>query len=812
MLNLREFKGVPDRLTDYLPWAALIDPTLIVNKDGSFLSVIKYRGPDLDSCTEEELMVKSAHLNNVLKRLDEGWALYAEAKRETTDKYPEPNFSDPIAALIDAERASQFKNGRYLHTTYYLTLIYLPPEETQTKLTAQFLNGNNHEKKISYQTALENYKLEVKKVLDLIEKIYPETYLLKDDTLLTYLHSTISSKNHIVKVPTHLMYIDAQLADTPLTGGFYPKLGEHYLGTIALMSFPQTSEPAIFDALNQLPIEYRWVTRYIPLSKLEAKKEIETFQKRWFSKRKGIGSLIKELFTKEESLLTDHEATAKASDAQEALSDLGTDQIGYGFYTNTIILKNSTKEELQSDLGVIEKTINGLGFTCKQETVNAVDAFLGTIPGNVRNNVRRPIINSLNLAHLFPGSSAAWLGQSTNKHLKAGPLMLTETSGCTPFNLSLHVGDVGHTLILGPTGSGKSTLLNFISAQFLRYKNAQIYVFDKGCSSFPLTAAMGGDYYTLGAKDCSLSFQPLANIDDESEMQWAFEWLCGIAEKDNLKLTPELKRSIWESLSLLASNDKPFRTLHTFTVYLQSPELRAVFAPYTMQGAYGTLLDSDHEVASHAKWQCYEMQQIMETPSLVAPLLSYIFHQIERSLKGAPTLIILDEAWLFLDHPVFAKKIREWLKILRKLNASVIFATQSLADIDSSSIAPTIKEACFTKIYLPNPIATQPDSTEFYRRFGLNERQIEMLAYAMPKRDYYYTSPLGNRLFNLALGELALAICANASAERTALVRRILQETTNPIDFNIRLFSEIGLTWVAQELVDYKEERLQEAA
>lgn len=811
MLNLKEFKGVPDRFTDYLPWAALIDPTVIVNKDGSFLSVLRYRGPDLDSSTPDELMVKSAHLNNILKRLDEGWAVYAEAQRQVTESYPEPNFKDPIPALIDAERAYQFKEGRYLHSTYYLTLIYLPPSEVQTKLTSRLIN-NAQQAKINYNNIFENYKTEVKKVQDLLEKVYPEISLLKNEDLLTYLHSTISTKNHQVKLPNHLMYIDAQLSDCSLTGGFDPLLGEEHLGLISIMSFPQTSEPALFDALNQLPIEYRWTARYIPLSKVEAKKEIETFQKRWFSKRKGIGSLIKELFTKEESLLTDLEATAKAEDAQDALAELGTDQIGYGFYTQTIVLRNRDKTRLQSDLGVIEKTINGLGFVCRRESVNAVDAYLGTIPGNVRNNVRRPIINTLNLAHLFPGSSAAWLGQPSNKHLKAGPLMVTETNGCTPFNLSLHVGDVGHTLILGPTGSGKSTLLNFIASQFLRYEGAQVYIFDKGSSAFPLTTSIGGDYYTLGAKDCSLSFQPLANIDDESERQWTFEWLCGIAEKDNVKLTPELKRNIWESLTLLASTERRLRTLHTFTVYLQHAELREVFAPYTMQGAYGTLLDSDHEVTSTASWQCYEMQQVMETPSLVAPLLSYIFHQIERSLKGAPTLIILDEAWLFLDHPIFAKKIREWLKVLRKLNTSVIFATQSLADISASSVAPTVMEACFTKIYLPNPIATQPDAMDFYRKFGLNERQIEMLAYAMPKRDYYYTSPLGNRLFNLALGELALAICANASPERTTLIRRLKQSATDTMDFNIKLYTELGLTWVVNELIEYQETLDKEAA
>ena len=116
----------------------------------------------------------------------------------------------------------------------------------------------------------------------------------------------------------------------------------------------------------------------------------------------------------------------------------------------------------------------------------------------------------------------------------------------------------------------------------------------------------------------------------------------------------------------------------------------------------------------------------METPSLVAPTLLYLFHRLEKRFTGKPTLLVLDEAWLFFDNPLFAAKIREWLKVLRKANVMVIFATQSLSDIDQSSIASTLKEACFTKIYLPNPNALTPDAKSIYERFGLNQKQIEI--------------------------------------------------------------------------------------
>jgi len=148
----------------------------------------------------------------------------------------------------------------------------------------------------------------------------------------------------------------------------------------------------------------------------------------------------------------------------------------------------------------------------------------------------------------------------------------------------------------------------------------------------------------------------------------------------------------------------------------------------------------------------------MATPAIVGPTLMYIFHRIEQSLTGAPTLIILDEAWVFLDHEQFAQKIREWLKVLRKANASVVFATQSLTDIVESPIFSTVLESCPSQIFLPNDKALEESMKEKYFMFGLNQKQVEIIASAIRKRDYYYVSPLGCRLYDLALEHCPLSL------------------------------------------------------
>jgi type IV secretion system protein TrbE len=180
----------------------------------------------------------------------------------------------------------------------------------------------------------------------------------------------------------------------------------------------------------------------------------------------------------------------------------------------------------------------------------------------------------------------------------------------------------------------------------------------------------------------------------------------------------------------------------------------------------------------------------------VPPVLSYLFHRLEERFDGAPTLLLLDEAWLFLDNPLFAARIREWLKTLRKKNVAVVFATQSLADISGSSIAPAIIESCPQRIFLPNDRAVEPQARAAYEGFGLNARQIELIARATPKRDYYLQSARGNRLFDLALGRIALALCGSSDPESQRLIDRLLGEGGKE-GFLARFLDARGLDWAA---------------
>ncbi|NTG28724.1 conjugal transfer protein TrbE [Agrobacterium rhizogenes] len=779
MLNLTEYRHRPAGLADFLPWAALVAEGIILNKDGSFQRTARFRGPDLDSATPAELVGVTARLNNALRRLGSGWAIFVEAVRLAAQDYPHSNFPDAASALVDLERQDAFEEaGAHFESRYFLTFVWLPPAEDASRIEGWLYEGRA-------QTGVDPWELlrgfvdRTDRVLQLVEGFMPEVGWLNDGETLTYLHSTISTRQQRVRVPETPMHLDALLVDEPLTGGLEPRLGRAHLRTLTVVGFPTTTHPGILDELNRLAFPYRWSTRAILLDKTEAVKLLTKIRRQWFAKRKSIGAIVKEVMTNEASTLVDSDAANKAVDADMALQELGSDDVGQAYVTATITVWDEDAAIAAEKLRLVEKVIQGRDFTCMPEGVNALEAWLGSLPGHAYANVRQPPVSTLNLAHMIP-LSAVWAGPARDEHFQAPPLFFGKTEGSTPFRFSLHVGDVGHTLIVGPTGAGKSVLLSLMAMQFRRYQGSQIFAFDFGGSIRTAALAMGGDWHDLGGSlsagsEDSVSLQPLARIDDAAERAWAAEWVAAILSKEGVTIDPTVKEHIWSALTSLASSPVQERTITGLAVLLQSTALKQALQPYCIGGSFGRLLDAEAEQLGSASVQAFETEGLIGAGAAPA-VLTYLFHRIEGRLDGRPTLLIIDEGWLVLDDPAFAQQLREWLKTLRKKNASVVFATQSLSDIDGSSIAPAIVESCPTRVFLPNERAIEPQITAIYRRFGLNDRQIEIVARATPKRDYYCQSRRGNRLFELGLGPVALAFCAASSKSDHAAIERVLAE------------------------------------
>ncbi|ERI13734.1 conjugal transfer protein TrbE [Ochrobactrum sp. EGD-AQ16] len=781
MLNLSEYRNKNAALADFLPWAALIAPGVVLNKDGSFQRTARFRGPDLDSATPSELVGTTARLNGALRRLGSGWAIFVEAQRNPATEYPESLFADSASALLDIERREQFEeSGLLLESSYYLTFVWLPPAEEASRMESWLYEGRERSGVDPWEL-LEGFVDRTDRVLHLVEGFVPEVAWLDDAETLTYLHSTISAKRHKVRVPETPMHLDALLADQPLAGGLEPRLGDFYLRTLTVIGFPTVTFPGILDDLNRIAFPYRWSTRAIMLDKLEATRLVTKIRRQWFTKRKSVAAILREVLTNEQSVLLDSDAANKALDADAALQDLGSDQVGEAYVTATVTVWDADPRIADEKLRLAEKVIQSHDFTAIVETVNAIEAWMGSIPGHVYANVRQPPISTLNLAHMMP-LSAVWAGPEKDEHLDAPPLFYAKTEGATPFRYSLHVGDVGHTMVVGPTGAGKSVLLALMALQFRRYERSQVFAFDFGGSIRAATLAMRGDWQDLGGSlsdDTALlntvSLQPLAGIHDTPERAWAADWLVDILIREGVEITPDVKEHLWTALTSLASAPVVERTISGLAALLQANALKQALRPYCIAGPYGRLLDAEMEWLGEASVQAFETEGLIGTGAAPA-VLSYLFHRIESRFDGRPSLLIIDEGWRALDDGGFASKIKEWLKTLRKKNVSVVFSSQSLADIEASPIAPVIVESCPTRIFLANERAIEPQIASIYRQFGLNDRQIEIVARATPKRDYYCQSRRGNRLFELGLGHIALALCASSDKAAHALIDALMKD------------------------------------
>jgi len=804
MLNLAEYRNRNTRLADFLPWVALVGDSVVLNKDGSFQRTACFRGPDMDSAVPAELVAVAGRLNNAFRRLGSGWSIFVEAQRHAAATYPSSMFPDSASGLLDAERKADFEEaGTHFESSYFLTFLYLPPAEDAARAEAWLYEGRE-QSGVDAHEILRGFIDRTDRVLQLVEGFMPECVWLDDGETLTYLHSCVSTKRHRVRVPETPMYLDALVADQTLTGGLEPRLGAAHLRVLTIVGFPTATTPGLLDDLNRLAFPYRWSTRAILLDKTDATKLLTKIRRQWFAKRKSIAAILKEVMTNEASVLVDTDAANKAADADLALQELGADYAGQAYVTATVTVWDEDPRIAAEKLRLVEKIVQGRDFTAMPETINAVDAWLGSLPGHAYANVRQPPISTLNLAHMIP-LSAVWAGPERDEHFGSPPLLYGKTEGSTPFRFSLHVGDVGHTLVVGPTGAGKSVLLALMALQFRRYAGSQVFAFDFGGSIRAAALAMRGDWHDLGGgltegSDSSVALQPLAGIHEVQERAWAADWIAAILLREGLAVTPDVKEHLWSALTSLSSAPVNERTITGLAVLLQSNDLKQALRPYCVGGPYGRLLDAEAEHLGEASVQAFETEGLIGTGAAPA-VLAYLFHRIEDRLDGRPTLLIVDEGWLALDDEGFAGQLREWLKTLRKKNASVIFATQSLSDIDNSAIAPAIIESCQTRLLLPNERAIEPQITTIYRRFGLNDRQIEILARATPKRDYYCQSRRGNRLFELGLSDVALALCAASSKQHQALIAEVFARSGRD-GFLREWLAECSLGWAADLIAD----------
>jgi type IV secretion system protein VirB4 len=846
-LRLNNLSAKGERgFSDYLAYGYMAAPGVIALKNGSYMMGYRYTGPDFGSATRAEIEHLTAMANNAMRRLGNGWMAHFESVRRPADAYPSNHFTEPVNTLIDLERETQHRaEGAHFETIHFVFFTYLPPAIERSglyrKITENLLNDTTDRDQTGSASSretrtigyMENALGEIIDVLGQGTRMRRIGFLPDPpdsdggnennrnvygyDEMVMLLNYFVNGLWHPIRLtPANTAYIDVLLArdvwfSSPMV------IDNKHVCVVSLMDYPQETCPGILRQLTLLPCEIRWSNRFIFSEFRKAQAMLDSQRRKWAQRVRGFIAQI----TQNDRAPVNQDAAHMVGDVDNAMEELAAGWVGYGKHTGSVIARGASKAEAERIGHEIVKVFERNGFPARVETVNAAEAFLGSLPGHGYENVRKPYINTLNLTHIVPLTNE-WAGEEHNpspeiaKHYESGgihtppPALLQATSvGSTPFRLNIHVSDLGHTLILGPSGSGKSTLLALIVSQFERYKNAQIFVFDKGYSMLPLCLALRDSaHYDLGSDGSELSLCPLAEIDKVSDQGAASEWLESMLVLQGGEPTPRHRAAIAEAIKILAASTcdardtatrqtTGHRTMTDFLATLQDEELRQIFSYYSL-GHTGEMLDGKSDDIRYARTTVFELEHLFNMDKkIVIPVFVHIFKQIERrilsacesgpsshglnsrGLSGRPSLIVIDEAWLALSSPVFAGKLKEWLKVLRKNNCAVILATQSLNDIVNSPVMDAVLDSCETRILLPNPNALSDGMRELYmKHLALNEQQVAIIAHAEKKREYFYACETMNahRLFSLTLGPVALAFAGAAGKEDLTEIRRLAAE------------------------------------
>lgn len=835
-LDLLKFKEPQNQLKYVLPWSFIISPGICLLKNGALMTTYQVEYPDLEASSAPEIASMASLFNRSAMALaqNEGWALFFDVKRFKTKDYPAGEFSNLAGWLIDQRRAENYhKFGEHFTTEYYITFVYQLPSDIDSKTTGFFFKNKTKNQKVINKEVkgnnLPKMQKEAEYFLDECEKVMGTLavklwiHRLTDSELFSYIKSTVSlNRQNLVYPEDTFFFLDNYLCDMDVQNSQPLKIGDCYAPVMGIMDFPNKTYPAIFDALNRTMTEFRWTTRFIPLSKEKSTKEAEKYQNRFYSARKSGMTLFTEMAMNVEIDKENKGALEMEAQASDIQGDIALGEYVLGYYTSNLMVWDKKLENAKLKARRLQQVVRSCGFSVKEETFNNTQAWLGMMPGNVYANIRRPLISTKNFSNIIPLSSA-WQGLLHNDFTEETcgssiPLCTCSTSYGTPFFLNLNVRDVGHTFVFGPTGAGKSTLLALLMASATKYKDANIVCIDKQLSSRALMVGGGGIYIEPGKDE--VAFQPLSELKSPNEctpseytesLMWCQQFIEGLLAQQNIEITPEMSKVISETLRLISQKDKSRRTLTTFQQYAtySDPEngsntIRIGLDPYCSGGQFGSIFDAEETTLPLSKLITIEMESLMRlSEKAVAPALMYIFRYLEKlwnlptGSKQPLTFLFLDEAWLYLQHPIFAGFLQEWLRTLRKKKVFCIFATQEVAAAAKSSLSDTIAQQCLTKIYLADESATTPGLVESYRYFGLTDSEILALSNATMKRDYYFKNPNGCRMFTLDLDSFQLALISPDHEMLDRIEAEHGRNTTEPLAFEIleetrKKFSDLG--------------------
>lgn len=711
---------------DRLPYHSLVDQNVVLLSNGSVMISLLVPGLNFETAESEELNAHAA-MREVLLRsaLDARIVLYHHIVRRRVDVALDAQFGDPLAAHIDARWQERLAAGTLFVNDQFITLLRRPArgkagwaERFSRMLRRQ---GAPLEPDPDDLRALRGAASAMLASLGAYDARLLGDYDGAGGTcseVLELLSTLYNGEMRPVRRPADGTVIGRMLPYRRLNFGLDAlelrgASGSDFGALLSLKDYPDSTAPGLTDALLRLPCEMVLSESYAPSDRQVARERIDLAIRRLKS--------------------ADEEAMAERREMVAARDALGVGSVAFGDHHLSVLVRAKRLEQLDELTSACAAALADAGAVVVREDVNLEPGFWGQFPGNEAYLVRRALISSANMACLGSFHGFA-LGQASGNHWGEAVTLLQTTSS-TPFFFNFHAsgtggGDLGNFSIIGPSGSGKTVVMNFLAAQAQKFSPRTI-LFDKDRGAEVFVRGIGGRYSRIAAGQPT-GFNPLALPDNSENRAFLRDWLGVLLAA----IGPEELATIAGAVDAAFANQASLRRLTHFRELLagsRRPEpgdLASRLDPWIQNGEHSWLFDNaprpegGDRLDLSAATLGFDMTALLETPRLRTPTMMYLFHRVEERLDGQPTLVLIDEGWKALDDEVFAARIRDWLKTLRKRNALVGFATQSARDALDSRIATALVEQTATMIFMPNARARAEDYCE---GFGLTTHELDLI-------------------------------------------------------------------------------------
>ena len=715
--------------SNFIPYSLHCNEDTVLLKDNSLLKIIKIKGFAFETADDDDIDIKKNARNNLLKGMASGnFALWFHTIRRKEEAYPAGEYTNVFAKRLNKEWKDRHTGDRSFINEHYISIVRKEDTAGVAKV-ANIINkirskADKGAKEKVFKDALAELDEITERVLNGFSNYGPELLSLKDtpdgvySEILKFLGIIVNcgqiQEYRLSPIPLDHYLHTNRLYFKSKTFEIMTPNGSKFGAIASLKEYRPSTNAGILDGFLQMPFEFIISQSYTYINRMVAISSMQLQQRRMIQAEDVAVSQIKEI--------------------DEALDAAMGGKFAFGSHHLAICCFEDNEKSVENAISMAIVEFSNVGITAVREKLNMEACFWSQLPGNLKYIVRKSTINTLNLAsfasfHNYPS------GKRVGNHWGDACTVLNTVSG-TPYFFSFHVRDVGHTMIIGPTGAGKTVMMNFLCAQAQKF-NCRMFFFDKDRGAEIFIRALGGKYSILEASKYS-GFNPLKLPETPENKSFLIEWLTVLLTTNGEIITAEDMARITEAINgnyMLPYEKRILRNIAPFLGMGGPGSLAGRLEMWHSGGSHSRLFDNEEDIIDFFSSYSFgfEMGEILKDKKSISPVLLYLFHRIQSSLDGTPTMIILDEAWALIDNDVFAPKIKDWLKVFRKLNAFVVFATQSVEDATKSSIADTLVQQTATQIYLPNLKAT-----EVYRTaFMLSEREFQLIKTTDPSTRYF---------------------------------------------------------------------------